>query len=219
VCNGVDDNCDSIIDNDADTDADGTPNCFDADDDNDGVPDASDCAPLLGWEFAVPGTVTDTLVASSTVNGKFTWLLLPQTQVYGIYRGVAGPQSPGEYLSSTTCLIAERPEGTFTDLADPPVGQIYYYLVGGLNACGSGSLGTTSNGQPRNPVVACPPSENDPDGDLISSINDVCPLVANPSQADGDHDGRGDVCDNCPATPNANQADSDADGLGDACDP
>ena len=46
TCNGKDDNCDGIVDNDADTDGDGIYNCLDTDDDNDGDPDVTDCAPL-----------------------------------------------------------------------------------------------------------------------------------------------------------------------------
>ena len=219
VCNGYDDNCDSIIDNDADTDLDGQYNCADTDDDNDGFADASDCAPLLRWENGPPGTVGN-MVPDGLLAGKFSWPLVPQTQVYGVYRGIAGPLFPGEYLSSTICLIPERQDGTFTDLADPPPGQIYYYLVGAINHCGTGTLGNSSNGQPRVVPQACPAeSETDPDGDGIFSINDVCPLVANASQVDGDNDGRGDVCDNCVSTSNPDQVDSDHDGLGDACDP
>ncbi|HZN03181.1 MAG TPA: thrombospondin type 3 repeat-containing protein, partial [Candidatus Polarisedimenticolia bacterium] len=219
TCNGLDDNCDSLIDNDADTDLDGLFNCTDPDDDNDGVDDAADCAPITHWVSGSPGTVSDTIVADGAVPGKYSWLLLAQTQIYGVYRGIAGPNMPGEYLSSSQCLQPEVPQGTFTDPDVPPVGQIYYYLVGGYNACGSGSLGTSSNGQPRNITPLCAPSGTDVDGDTIASVYDVCPLVPNPSQADGDRDGRGDVCDNCPAVANPTQADSDHDGLGDACDP
>ena len=46
-CNGVDDDCDGDIDNDAlDTDGDGRADCVDDDDDNDGSLDADDCEPL-----------------------------------------------------------------------------------------------------------------------------------------------------------------------------
>jgi hypothetical protein len=220
VCNGVDDNCDTIIDNDGDADADGQQNCVDADDDNDGVADASDCAPLLAYTANLPGTVGD-LTASLTVPGKFTWVLIPQDNVYNVYRGLAGPNSPGDYLPSSDCLFDEQPSGTFTDNENPPVGQIFYYLVTGMNFCGNGPAGNTSNGQPRQTPVLCSFQGTDSDGDLIPDRDDICPLAANAGQpqADGDHDGRGDVCDNCPATPNASQVDSDNDGLGDACDP
>ncbi len=46
-CNGLDDNCDYVVDEGfADTDVDGKKDCVDPDDDNDGALDADDCAPL-----------------------------------------------------------------------------------------------------------------------------------------------------------------------------
>jgi hypothetical protein len=47
ACNGIDDDCDGLVDeNDLDTDGDGMKDCVDPDDDNDGDPDTTDCAPL-----------------------------------------------------------------------------------------------------------------------------------------------------------------------------
>ena len=47
VCDGSDNNCNSLIDEGfLDSDLDGLKDCFDGDDDNDGDPDGSDCAPL-----------------------------------------------------------------------------------------------------------------------------------------------------------------------------
>jgi hypothetical protein len=217
ICNGIDDNCDSILDNDADTDNDGLFNCTDPDDDGDGVDDASDCAPLLASIQTAPGTVGNSLVSSGT--GLFSWLLLPQANVYNVYRGVAGPNFPGNYLPTSACLLTENPSGSFSDPAVPPIGQIYYYLITGTNRCGEGSPGNSSDGSPRNLPALCPGASNDTDGDLVLDHDDICPLTPNANQADGDHDGRGNVCDNCPAVANPTQADSDGDGLGDACDP
>jgi len=47
-CNGIDDDCDGLVDEDSnlDTDGDGTPDCVDEDDDDDGFVDEQDCAPL-----------------------------------------------------------------------------------------------------------------------------------------------------------------------------
>jgi hypothetical protein len=219
ICNGADDNCDGIVDNDADTDLDGQYNCFDPDDDNDGAADAADCAPLLASVINPPGVVPTITAAPGGATVTFTWPLLPQTQVYNIYRGTAGSLGPGNYLATSSCLLNENPTGSFTDSAVPPVGQIFYYLVDGMNACAEGSVGTMSNGQPRNLPALCPYQGINTDGDLFVNRDDNCPLVANPDQAEGDHDGRGDVCDNCPAVPNADQVDTDHDGAGDACDP
>ncbi|HET8948431.1 MAG TPA: putative metal-binding motif-containing protein, partial [Candidatus Polarisedimenticolia bacterium] len=216
VCNGLDDNCDFIIDNDADTDQDGIYNCNDPDDDNDGADDVSDCAPLVSSVQTGPGTIGDTLLASG--NGQFSWQQLPQANVYNVYRGGAGPFSPGNYLATSVCLMPGHAPG-FTDPEIPPVGQIFYYLVTGTNRCAEGSPGNSSNGQPRSLPQLCAAPNTDVDGDTVLDWDDNCPTTANANQADGEHDGRGDVCDNCPAIANATQVDSDGDGLGDACDP
>ena len=55
-CNGLDDDCDGLTDEDfTDTDSDGMANCIDPDDDDDGVLDDVDCAPLDPKVF--PGAV------------------------------------------------------------------------------------------------------------------------------------------------------------------
>jgi hypothetical protein len=206
VCNGLDNDCDGVIDDVEDSD-------------HDGVPDCHDCAPLLASVSAIPGAVGDTVQASLAVPGKYSWLLVPQAYVYNIYRGTAGPGNPGDYRASSVCLLDQNPTGTFTDTAVPPPGQIYYYLVVPTNRCGEGPTGIDSSGNPLVLPAPCAPSTNDTDGDGIADQDDLCPTIADPTQPDADGDHRGDACDNCPATPNNDQADSDGDGIGDACDP
>jgi len=58
----------------------------------------------------------------------------------------------------------------------------------------------------------------DADGDGVANCFDNCPTVANPGQADGDGDAYGDACDNCPTVSNPTQADCDGDLIGDACE-
>jgi hypothetical protein len=219
ICNGADDNCDGFVDNDADTDLDGIANCLDPDDDNDGANDAADCAPLIATAINPPGLVPTILGNGSGASVTFTWPLISDTNVYNVYRGIAGPLYPGAYLTTSDCLFDESAGGTFTDPEAPPVGQIFYYLVAGMNACASGSVGTSSNGQPRNIPGLCSFQGSNSDADPLVDRDDNCPLVTNASQADADHDFRGDLCDNCPAVPNSSQIDTDHDGLGDACDP
>ncbi len=216
------DNCPAVANPDQtpgpDSDLDGLADCVDPDDDNDGAPDVLDCAPFFAGVSAVPGMVGETVGATSP--GTYSWPLVPQANVYDVYRGIAGPLTPGAYLPSSVCLLNEVPRGTFTDPAVPPVGQIYYYVVTGTNRCGEGSAGTLSDGQPRIMPAPCVPGAGaDTDLDGILDRDDKCPLVANSNQADGDNDGRGDVCDNCPAVFNPDQIDTDGNGVGDACQP
>ncbi|GMV42618.1 MAG: hypothetical protein AMXMBFR64_43340 [Myxococcales bacterium] len=70
----------------------------------------------------------------------------------------------------------------------------------------------------------------DDDNDGVPDGLDNCPTIVNPDQIDTDLDGKGDECDpdddndtipdeqdNCPKTPNLDQKDSNGDGVGDAC--
>jgi C1A family cysteine protease len=85
---------------------------------------------------------------------------------------------------------------------------------------------------------ACPPGEEDSDGDGVLDCFDNCVLEPNYDQMDSDNDGWGDACDkcpfdkdndkdgdgvcgdvdNCPYTKNPGQENSDGDKWGDACD-
>jgi hypothetical protein len=58
----------------------------------------------------------------------------------------------------------------------------------------------------------------DTDADGLRNACDNCRSAANPAQADSDGDAAGDACDNCASLPNAGQADADGDGVGNACD-
>ncbi|OLE66496.1 MAG: hypothetical protein AUG09_07160 [Acidobacteria bacterium 13_1_20CM_2_68_7] len=199
ICgNGIDDDCDGLIDNAPDTDGDGLNNCLDSDDDNDGVPDGLDCAPLINSVSAIPGEVGFTLKAvDAAPPWAFAFTPVSQANVFNVYRGTAsGPK------------------------ANPPRGSTFYYLIAATNRCGEGTVGFTSAGLPRTISTLCAPQRLDTDADAVLDIDDDCPRIPNPQyQADRDLDGRGDVCDNCPDTPNPGQEDSDANGVGDACQP
>jgi hypothetical protein len=60
--------------------------------------------------------------------------------------------------------------------------------------------------------------DTDDDGDGILTLIDNCPYFFNPGQEDMDADGTGDICDNCPEIYNADQSDIDDDMIGDLCD-
>ena len=218
ICNGIDDDCNGVIDDGLlDTDLDGIPDCTDPDDDNDLVPDLLDCAPVTSSVSAIPEEMGDTVRVDGVVAGAISWVPIAQSNVYDIYRGIAGPNTPGAYLPTSVCRLAENPSKSFVDSDIPPLGQIYYYLIAGTNRCGEGGLGHTSDATTRVVPAPCMSPGLDTDHDLIPDRDDNCPLQPNSGQADLDHDGRGDVCDNCPAVPNPDQLDSDNNGVGDAC--
>ncbi len=69
LCDSVDSDCDgSLVDEFADFDFDGSPDCVDLDDDGDGDPDSSDCAPLDANLYA--GAVESCDVIDSDCDGS-----------------------------------------------------------------------------------------------------------------------------------------------------
>jgi hypothetical protein len=236
VCNNIDDNCNGLIDDipsltcgtgaclrsapacvggQPGTCTPGAPTtelCNGIDDDCNGAIDNN----------TTPGVVGDTLVAKPVVpGGAYQWTLVtrPDVHVYNVYRGTAGPTFPGNYISTATCFLAEQPGNAFTDNAIPPLNVAYYYVITATDACGEGSAGNSSNGQPRVLPSACTSPNLDTDLDGVLDKNDNCPLASNAGQADVDQDGRGDLCDNCPTVFNPDQLDSDGNGVGNACGP
>ncbi len=181
------------------------------DTDGDGTPDILDCAPTVNSVWTAPDQAPDPLLVSA--GGVLSWLHVPQANVYNVYSGIV--TSPFSY--SPSCLAAEVP-GVFASLAGsaPAAGSAFYYLVGGVNTCGSGPIHA---GPVVYPSPVCPPQTGaDADGDGIPNINDNCPTVYNPDQADPDHDTVGTACDNCPTVYNPSQLDSNGNGIGDACE-
>jgi len=125
-----------------------------ADTDGDGSPDATDCAPSNAGAFAVPGAVPDLRALDAQT---FAWTSAEAgagaATVHDVVRGDALALPVGG--ASEVCLAPGTPAATAVDPDEPLVGEAFYYLVRGRNACGEGSWGTDGAGTPRETAV-CP---------------------------------------------------------------
>jgi hypothetical protein len=245
MCNGEDDDCDGLVDEDADWDGDGIPDCSDNcpdepnpnqvdrdldgsgdacdfcpddpsnDADGDGVCGDADCAPDAYGSSTLPGSASGLRVSAD--RATLSWDGAAQAHVYSVYRSHTAAGLP--FSPSFACRQSAITSRTAQETENPPPGALWSYLVAGENGCGEGTLGPYSDGDRPSPSSPCPTTRGvDTDLDGIEDADDVCPSVADPSQPDQDRDWLGDACDICPTTENPSQRDSDEDGDGDACD-
>jgi len=144
TCNGIDDNCDGILDNGfPDTDFDNINDCVDPDDDNDGVQDPSDCAPLDSTASGVPVEVMGVSLGK-TIPPVISWpnQALGSATQYTIGSGIITPPAGSLDFTLGQCLGTSTGLSR-TDLRPPPaVGGFYYYMVKPRNVCGIGTFGT-----------------------------------------------------------------------------
>ena len=188
------------------------------DTDLDGVPNGSDCAPLTFSIQTPPGPVGPSLTVAFGSPTSLSWAKIRQANVYNVYRGIVNINSRIVY--NHTCLEPASTDLLSQDSTNPPVGNLYYYLVDGVNSCAEGCLGLVAPpGTCEIPAASptCATSNADTDNDTVHDIDDNCPLVANANQSDTDGDGAGDACDNCPGIANPDQLDRDRNGVGDLC--
>ncbi len=230
-CNGMDDDCDDLIDEGfPDTDADKIADCGDDDDDNDGTPDSADCLPLDPLSFPGSKEICDGKDndCDQAADEDFT-----DTDLDG----------------TADCLETDKDGDGIPDAIDncpllPNADQADFDKDKLGDACDSDGDG---DGIPDeldnclglfNPLQADLDSDGfgdacdlDDDADGHGDADDNCPVLANAGQEDLDQDAMGDSCDddddgdgvgdlldNCPYTVNPDQADTDKDSVGDSCE-
>ena len=248
LCDGVDNNCNSQIDEGfADTDNDGQADCADSDDDADGVPDNADNCPLTANSDQADldgdgqGNACDSDDdGDGNPDGADNCPLIAnpdQADLDGDGQGnacdsdddndtvVDGADNCPLTANTDQANIDGDAQGDVCDPDDDNDGAL-----DGADNCpllgNSDQTDTDFDGQGD----ACD-ADDDGDGDTDGGA-DNCPLSANPDQANNDGDAQGDVCDpdddndtvldgadNCPLTVNTNQANNDGDAQGDVCDP
>ncbi len=133
------------------------------DDDGDGLSECQgDCNDADGAAWGTPGEVTGVLLTHIGGGGGTTTLDWPQLAVGGLPAGmlydIVRSIDMSDFVNGAICLeTGDGPNSTATDLADPPLGGAFIYLIRGQNNCaaGLGTLGDDSAGQPR-AGLSCP---------------------------------------------------------------
>jgi hypothetical protein len=152
------DNCMSAANVDqADLDGDLIGDACDPDIDGDGVPNAQDCSPFDASESAPSGEVAGVTVTEGG-GTSLSWTTLPGgTLNYDVSGGLLSLLRSAGSSSDASCLQANVATTSWSDpRVDPDVGDGYYYLVRGANACGPGTYGHATGGAERVPGTPCP---------------------------------------------------------------
>jgi hypothetical protein len=153
------DHCPSVADPaQEDLDGDGLGDACDPDRDGDGRVNGADCAPSDPTAMDPPLEVTGVQV-SGAATALLSWTPPAGAQATwscDVVRGDALRLLVDGGMAAAVCLGAAPPGGGFTDVAVPPSGGAFYYLVRARNVCGAGPIGSGSPGAPPRPSPACP---------------------------------------------------------------
>lgn len=137
-----------------DSEGDSVPDCVDPDDDNDGVLDGADCARLDVNTWAVPGEVRGLVL---TASGSSTTLQWSAPAAPGgtslLFDVISSPMASD--LQGGSCVATNTRDRAAPDVAVPALAEAFYYVVRAGNACGEGTSGSDSQGNPR-AALPCP---------------------------------------------------------------
>jgi hypothetical protein len=130
ICDGIDQDCNQVVDDAPDTDGDGVGACV-------------DCAEGNAQVWAMPAEVAN-FGATATSPATWSWdSLASQSGPQISYDVVTGNFSAAGFDAGSAACLGSTTANAFSDARpDPAVNSGYWYLVGGRNACGSGTLGT-----------------------------------------------------------------------------
>jgi hypothetical protein len=203
ICNGLDDDCDLVVDEGfGDTDGDKLADCIDTDDDNDGKVDDIDCAPLDKTIFPGAEEICDGLDNDCDENIDEGFADLDGDDL----ADCVDPDIDGDGTDNDVDNCPKLANDDQADLDQDDLGDACDKDVdgdaipNGLDNCPTasniGQLDTDQDGLGD----AC---DEDLDGDGTDNDADNCPLVANAQQLDDDENGIGNEC----------EADKDGDGV------
>jgi len=139
ICNGLDDDCNDIVEDDLDVDGDTLSLC-------DG--DCDDGAP---GSLYPPVEVAGLLFEQGLISWEDQRALSGQGTRYDVLVALSAG------LDDLECLAGDLADPLLADTLPPPgPPSILYYQVRARNACGEGGFGTDSEGAPRPPAGDCP---------------------------------------------------------------
>jgi CBS domain-containing protein len=126
-----------------------------ADTDGDGMRNELDCAPGDATAFAVAQEIRNVRFdAAKRLNWSAEAPRSGSGTVHDVLRGRIG-ELPVGFGPNETCLIQATTATSLPPDPPPALGEAFYYVVRGKNACGVGSYGFASSGDERTSFV-CP---------------------------------------------------------------
>jgi len=144
LCDGVDNDCNGLIDDGPDADGDGFTACN------------GDCNDADPGAWAYPPEVMNVQPDGTSVS---VWVWDAQSQLVGpgvLYEVASGPIGPGGAQLTAGACLGTVSSAQFTDAQpDPALGWGTWFLVRSKNSCQEGSYGTDSLGGERL-IPSCP---------------------------------------------------------------